>query len=342
MDHGRDFFEGYAFGSKGYQSFYIDSVGNYGRLPKKCFLVGAINSVIFYENDSSKIYSFVDEEVVKSLPGVIEFYDGLFVQQLKGKYSILDIEFNRLHTFNEILPATIGNRPLEYLGDSIFRFLTVSGPYRNIQFKLISARGDKLGDFSFDRIGEFSSGLAKYLTKNEFGEQKWGFVNTKGERIIPPKFSREPSDFIGNRAFIRYDSGEYGMINRKGIPVTKDIYDSYILLKNNRYFVVLDKNNEKLIVDSVGNTMKSLEKKTQYIRGKEENSELLLYRDYYLRLWGLMDFEGNQICSPKFNEIGPVISNRAYVTITNGEIERKGYINEKGHLVILFELDPDY
>lgn len=342
MDYGKDFFEGYAYGKKGSKQFVIDSTGNHWDVSSNSNLAGEINSIILYGNNSSDIYSFKEGKVIKTLPGRVKYFDGFFIQNLNEKYSILSSDYKVLHTFKENLPSATYISKVKYLGDSIFHYTYVPGPYKMTQFKLISCKGKKLGDFAFDKIGEFHSGLAKFLTKDEYGEEKWGYVNTKGEQVISAKFSKEPSDFYGNRAFIKYKSGEYGMINLQGVPVTKDIFDSYISLNSNRYFVVVDATKSKMIVDSVGHLVKNLNDKAQYFTGRKENSEMLLYKDYKIRLWGLMDFNGNAIGEQKFKELGPLVSNRAYVTFYEGENKRKGYINEKGEIIILFALESNF
>lgn len=71
----------------------------------------------------------------------------------------------------------------------------------------------------FDRVKPFSDGMAAVAKNNEFGELKWGFINDKGEQIIPFNFSKEPGDFHEGMALVEpvvKDQFKYAYLNKNG------------------------------------------------------------------------------------------------------------------------------
>ncbi len=76
----------------------------------------------------------------------------------------------------------------------------------------------------FDDAMPFSEGMACVGKINEFGEMKYGFINTKGEIVIPLIYSNKPSDFKSGLSMVSpQDKTEfdYGYINKKGKIVIK-------------------------------------------------------------------------------------------------------------------------
>jgi hypothetical protein len=70
----------------------------------------------------------------------------------------------------------------------------------------------------------FSDGAAVVSSNNEFGEMKYGFIDTKGNAITELKFSRPPESFTDGLAKVYYNEpGKYGFINKKGEVVFSEV-----------------------------------------------------------------------------------------------------------------------
>jgi hypothetical protein len=70
----------------------------------------------------------------------------------------------------------------------------------------------------FDEVEAFSEGLAKV----KLGD-KYGYVNTKGERVIPATY-REAKDFTEGMAAVSTDGTSWGYIDKSGKVVISEKY----------------------------------------------------------------------------------------------------------------------
>ena len=106
----------------------------------------------------------------------------------------------------------IGN--VEVLTDNTF---TTYPAYISLANKIISKK-------KYWHLSPFSEGLACVGNPDSYGMIKYGFINTKGEEVIPLTYSNQPSDFKNglskvvptNKADFRY-----AFINKKGDIVVK-------------------------------------------------------------------------------------------------------------------------
>lgn len=90
------------------------------------------------------------------------------------------------------------------------------------EYACIDKQGNILGSFSWSLQSPFSEGLAR-ATETIKGDYCYGFINMKGEVVIPYEFSTA-GDFHDGLAYVKYDDrGDYGFINTAGeliIPET--------------------------------------------------------------------------------------------------------------------------
>lgn len=133
--------------------------------------------------------------------------------------------------------------------------VVIKNDYYGYQFvDLVSGVG--LLEKKFDEVEAFYEGLAAIKIDN-----KWGFVNTKGEQVIKPRF-----DFVYSfhKGYAEVFVGEKrGIIDKQGKYVVPPIYDNVNLVSNGMARVAL---------------RKSKDRKSRY------------YRDM---LWGYSDLQGN-------------------------------------------------
>ncbi|MGI4866415.1 MAG: WG repeat-containing protein [Janthinobacterium lividum] len=85
---------------------------------------------------------------------------------------------------------------------------------------------DRLGNMKiparYQHAMPFYDGLAAVAKLDEFGQEKWGFINTKGEQVIDFRFSKQPGNFHHGRALVeplQQDQYRYAYIDKKGKPI---------------------------------------------------------------------------------------------------------------------------
>src|SRR5882672_4726447 len=116
------------------------------------------------------------------------------------------------HTGRVVIPPVIddvvGNAGGEF-HDGLAEFDVGDGVY-------IDRKGKKVIEGRFHRSWDFSEGLAVAMPKNL---EKWGYINTKGEFAISPRFDTSPGGYVwrfqGGFAKIEVQ-GRIGYINHSG------------------------------------------------------------------------------------------------------------------------------
>ena len=131
---------------------------------------------------------------------------------------------------------------LEEIGEGFYIYTThevtydVDGKYGQFGIKHIS--GEKLTEEIYYQVGTFCNGLCSVSEK----DGQWGCINTKGELVIPYKFSEE-------MAFNEYGVavGNFTLIDRKGNEIPDTALNSVDDCgEHDRYFTFSYLNEEQL------------------------------------------------------------------------------------------------
>jgi hypothetical protein len=88
-----------------------------------------------------------------------------------------------------------------------------------VLYGFINRSGNMVIKPVYNRVSDFSQGLCFVSKLNEFGEERWGVIDTLGKSIIPHKYVKQPGHFSNNRALVTsYGTGldEYSYINKAG------------------------------------------------------------------------------------------------------------------------------
>lgn len=103
----------------------------------------------------------------------------------------------------------------------------------------------------YDYAGDFHNGAAVIGKKNEFGEIKYGYIDTKGNAITPLQFSKKPEPFSNDRAKVYYkEYRKYSFIDKKGQVIFTEtnsyggygpFINDYSQTKSRRGSVIMDK-----------------------------------------------------------------------------------------------------
>jgi hypothetical protein len=173
---------------------------------------------------------------------------------------------------------------------------------------------------------EFTESLARFRKVTNSGkaqlayDQKVGFINTKGDIVIEPKYDYA-GEFHEGLAYV-YIGNEYWYVNTRGeraIPIVfeeaVDFQDGFARVKDNGKFGIIDKQGSYIIqpiYDEIGE-----------------------FRDGIARVqsngkYGYVNSKGNQIISPQYEDAGDFSEGLAYVYMK----DKYGYIDDLGQVVI--------
>lgn len=193
---------------------------------------------------------------------------------------------------------------------------------------------------------------------------KIGYLNTKGEIIVKPKYNMA-SDFYDNHANIIKDS-IYGYINKKGVEVLLKNYDNVffyygdtgIAKKNGKYglinrkgdsitefkytmvnnfgfnhFICKTKNKRSYILNSDGKIIFNEDLKYDIKSYYFDKDSIFIYQEVLngKKLKGLVNIKGEIIIKPKYQEIYFINDIDLYVAKNNGKY---GFINKLGNEII--------
>jgi FKBP-type peptidyl-prolyl cis-trans isomerase FkpA len=190
---------------------------------------------------------------------------------------------------------------------------------------------NKKGEIQFtvneaDNIKSFENGLAAYSVGYIEGKEKWGFINTTGERIINPQFS-DVSKFSEEKCAVRNEEGKWGYIDKNGLIVINYQFDQAGDFKSGKSVVssggkygVIDKNGKFII-------------NPQYREIQIDGNLFLINLD---GKYGWLDKEGKIIINPQFSQANPFFKNK----ITSVRMGASyGYINKEGKIIINPQFD---
>lgn len=127
----------------------------------------------------------------------------------------------------------------------------------------------------YEKLGSFNEGLAPVLRNG-----KWGFINTKGEEVIPCQYPNPYEDFTASpfyegMALVQKD-GKWGFINTKGeevIPISIEA-ESIGRFSEGMAFVYIDEENFS-VINKEGKTVFKGNADFSWYLGPDVASELL-------------------------------------------------------------------
>jgi hypothetical protein len=185
-------------------------------------------------------------------------------------------------------------------------------------------------------IGEFIDGLSYiYLKKNE-----GGYINIRGEFVIPPKFEYV-NDFRDGRAKVTFN-GKDGFIDKKGNWLIQPIYDEIIFPVYVRYAVVGDDElkllvNQNIYLIQVGGKFGYISKKGDIIIPPIFDFARPFYGGLAFarkgRQKGYINTRGKFLFEPPYEILGDFTGELAMVGENTETTQKFGLINRKGEVV---------
>lgn len=303
-----------------------------------------------------------DEEIFCQFDEAYSFHSDLALVKQGGKYGFIDDDgkfminpiYDNAYDFNENGVGAVAK-----LIDGVLRFATINKngkllsdfSYRNVLigedrifaydgefYYLFNLKMKQLFKTEFQIAGFESGGIAidplsdfdEKLIAFRSNESKYGFINLKGEVVIPAEY-----DIIGNfndgLAKVKKD-GKYGYINAKNEFVIANRYDFAYDFKNG--YAVISSNYMYGLIDTEGRVVLD----TKYSDLGSVNNDICYFKTADQTTYGYYNVEKEEIINAQqYSKISDTInaygcSDDGYIVVKQGE--NYGIINKKGQYII--------
>lgn len=262
------------------------------------------------------------EEEFKHRPSAV--IDGMFcVKNSDGMYEIYTAEKK---------PRQIGE---EYLYVGHFANNLAPVVKKDSRITYINKDGEvifeltKYEDDPIEKAYSFENGIAKVKTATG----KYGYINTKGEFVIPATYSN--IDNVGNNMFlIKNSQNQWGYINNKGEVVIKPKY-SYGYGFNDNGYAMVEMDNKQIIINRKGKEILKLKDDMKISSWTDEN---LMPYSINNESYGYLNMEGEKVIKLSSNIKEPSSFLNDYATFQNSDGDY-GTIDKEGKVVIRAKYD---
>lgn len=163
------------------------------------------------------------------------------------------------------------------------------------------------------------------VCKNE----KWGYINKKGDFIINPQFA-DATYFSDGLARVSDSKGNVGYINKKGKYVIAAKYKQGTYFKEGLAFVVAE-GGAPTCINKKGKTVFELPQAEGVMEFSEGLATFYTYDKEGEKLYGFVDKKGRVAINPQFKKAYYFCEGMAAVANSEGDF---GYIDKKGKYVI--------
>ena len=224
-----------------------------GKSSKKGIIIAAVVAVIaliggaawFFLGNPQDKYSLEGlAKVVVNYDMVSDFHEGLAMVTKGDKYGFID------KVGNEVIPC-------------IYEFMEEADPnfhdglalvHQGEKQFFINKEGKEAFPYNYDTGLNFSEGLALV-----WKDRKCGYIDTKGNEVIALTDKYYGSSFHDGLAAVRNDEGKYGFIDKKGelvIPMSFDtdeggeaseFHEGYAVVCKNEKYGYIDKSGKEVI-----------------------------------------------------------------------------------------------
>lgn len=194
---------------------------------------------------------------------------------------------------------------------------------------------DKKGNILFaakeaHSVSIYSDGLAAFEKKEKDHTSRFGYLNRKGEVVIPAQFF-EASFFCNGLAAVANKDGKYGYINKKGELVIAYQFDKAAPFIDNKCAVV-----------SIDEYYGAIDRKGNFIIAPQFTDMYPSQDLYVISLQeygddGFCDKKGKVVVNPQFDHVG-VFYDLELAPAQMSSNSKMGYVNKNGTFVI----NPQY
>ena len=201
----------------------------------------------------------------------------------------------------------------------------------------------------------FSDGLASVLKANEYGEKRWGFIDTTGNVVIDFQYTYKPGNFKSGIAQVKSKDGKYGFINKKGEIIIEPQYtmatdfNEGLASVSKNYdqdckFVINEKGEEIFELKSEVSTNMGMIYSMNNSSGERCNCSYFFNGFMIVKVTsptgkstvGFLDKNGNLALKTDFNIVSFYKDGVFYVNYTDENFKQVyGFINLKGKMILI-------
>ena len=193
----------------------------------------------------------------------------------------------------------------------------------NNKWGFVNAQGEKVISPRFDGVSEFAdNGLAEFYEIRD-GQQRWGFINTKGEIVIPSRLEKLIFDKDGYARFKENDKS--GLFNSKGEVVFPPKFFYIGEFNDSGMALVWDNNNKYGYINTKGEIVAP-----PRFDMAEDFSPHGVARVQENGKYGYIDTKGVMVIPLSENDL--VFDDMGFIMIR--ENGKEGFINSKGKVAI--------
>ena len=212
---------------------------------------------------------------------------GLAIIEIEGKYGVINTKGE--YVLKPLYEYILG------IEDEVIVAIREYGSY-----VFSDLNGKELGEIK-GFVGGFSEGLALYAESLDWGNQKYGYIDTKGNVVIEPKFLSGGS-FIDGKAVVKVAEGISAVIDTTGKPINT-IYENIYGDISEGIIIYGDYANAKLgymtiegikLTEAVFNDARPFNNSYAQVMTEDGNGKVL---------WGLVNKEGNFVVLPQYGGI---------------------------------------
>lgn len=185
-----------------------------------------------------------------------------------------------------------------------------------------------------------SEGLIRVMSE----EKKYGFLNSKGETIVPPSLTFA-WDFVGGLACVKFEDGMYGLINREGKEISKRRFKA-ASNPGNGLWPVSEDGTKWALADLTGQIVHSLGDAPGGAGPYQDG--LLWFSSPDRKGIGYWDQSGRVVIRPQFSSPSSfkdgVASVSARITMEEGAWRPWGFVRKDGTFLVppIFEYVSDF
>ncbi|MBE7050620.1 MAG: TIR domain-containing protein [Ruminococcaceae bacterium] len=239
------------------------------------------------------------------------------------------LEKGRVFSAIPVLKKIVGYKDTETLLDQAINcsksYIQLVAIKSNDKWGFINEKGEMVIKPQFDgTLGFDENGLATVELNG-----KWGFINEKGEMVIKPQFD-EAYYFDENGLAVVKIKGKYGYINETGDMVIKPQFD-YASYFSENGLAAVELNGKYGFINETGEMV--IKPQFDYAEVFGENSLACVRLN---SKYGYINEKGDIVIKPQFDHAGDFAENGLAVVNLNG---KWGYINEIGDMVIKPQFD---
>jgi len=164
---------------------------------------------------------------------------------------------------------------------------------QNDKFGFINTKGQLVIPYLFDNAAEFYNGVAIVNVKS-----KYGLINKKGKYVLSPELDDIQFSNVQMGLIAFKKDGLYGLMNKKGKVLIPNKFEHIDNFENE--YVVVKSNKKAGLINTNGDTI--IPFKYDYLSDVCDSAIVFSKNEYGSKL-GLIDFNGNLLLKPEYDFI---------------------------------------